>query len=83
MKTILNIRRISCADPSAAAAIAEIRRRLSLNGDVISPGSRQRTTEVFGEPLTPSEVVRRICRDVREQGLEAVYDYTRDRKSVV
>ena len=77
MKTMLNIRRISCADSGAAAAIAEIRRRLSPSGDVVSPGARQRTIEVFGEPLTPSEVVRRICRDVREQGLEAVFDYTR------
>jgi histidinol dehydrogenase len=77
MKTMLNMRRIRCADPAAAAAIAEIRRKLSLNGDVISPSGRQRTIEVFGEPLTPSEVVRRICRDVRQHGTNAVFDYTR------
>ena len=71
------MRRISCSDPTSAVAIAEIRRKLSLNGDVVSPGGRQRTIEVFGEPLTPSEVVRRICRDVRQQGLDAVLDYTR------
>jgi histidinol dehydrogenase len=74
---MLNMRRISCSDPTSAVAIAEIRRKLSLNGDVVSPGGRQRTIEVFGEPLTPSEVVRRICRDVRQQGLDAVLDYTR------
>jgi histidinol dehydrogenase len=77
MKMMLNMRRISCSDPASMAAIAEIRRKLSLGGDVVSPSGRQRTIEVFGEPLTPSEVVRRICRDVRQQGLDSVFDYTR------
>lgn len=79
MKTAaqINIRRIVCTDPGAGAAIAAIRQRLSLNADVVSPAGRARTVEVFGEPLTPSEVVRRICRDVRERGLAAVIEYTR------
>jgi histidinol dehydrogenase len=77
MKTMLHIRKISCAEPGALAAIDAIRRKLSLGGDVISPAGRARTIEVFGEPLTPSDVVRRICRDVREQGLRAVAHYTK------
>ena len=31
---------------------------------------------MFGEPLTPQQTVERICRDVRERGLEAVLEYT-------
>ncbi|MBI3469416.1 MAG: histidinol dehydrogenase [Planctomycetes bacterium] len=77
MRTMINMRTIRCAEAGSDAAIAEIRRRLSLNGEVVSPAGRARTIEVFGEPLTPSEVVRRICRDVRERGLASVLDYTR------
>lgn len=76
MKTTVNLRCISSADPDAEVQIAAIRRALSINGDVISPAGRTRTIEVFGEPLAPSEVVRRICRDVREQGLPAICRYT-------
>jgi histidinol dehydrogenase len=76
MKTMLNIRRIFCSEAGAANAIEEIRRKLSLNGDIVSPSGRSLTVEVFGEPLAPSESVRRICRDVREQGLAAVLRYT-------
>ena len=44
--------------------------------DVVSEAGRQKTIEVFGEPLTPMQVVERICRDVRTRGLEAVLEYT-------
>ena len=74
---MVQIQRIECADTGAAAAIAAIRSRLSPSGDVVSPSGRARTIEVFGEPLTPQEVVRRICRDVRKRGLPAVLEYTR------
>jgi len=61
----------------AAAEIAALRRRLSPQGDVVSEAGRQRTVEVFGEPLTPQQVVERICTDVAERGLDAVLDYSR------
>lgn len=32
--------------------------------------------ELFGEPLSPREVVQRICDDVRKRGLDAVLHYT-------
>ncbi len=51
--------------------------RLTIRGDIQSPESRRRTEEVFGQPLTPQEVVERICREVQQRGLEAVLDYTR------
>jgi histidinol dehydrogenase len=44
---------------------------------MVSPASRQRTIDVFGAPLTPRQVVERICADVRERGLAALLDYTR------
>lgn len=56
-------------------AIAELRRKLSPQGDVVSEAGRQKTMEVFGQPLTPQQVVEKICADIREQGLPAVLDY--------
>ena len=32
---------------------------------------------MFGEPLSPRQVVERICADVRDRGLAALLDYTR------
>jgi len=72
----LNILRIDTRRDDAASALAELRRKLSPRGDVVTPASRQRTIEVFGEPLTPVQVVERICADVRRGGLAAVLDYT-------
>ena len=43
----------------------------------MSPAGRQRTIDVFGEPLTPRQVVERICCDVKDKGLPALIDYTR------
>ncbi|WP_422925218.1 histidinol dehydrogenase [Singulisphaera sp. PoT] len=76
MATTLNISRIDCASDDAREAILELRRQLSPKGNVVSPQGRARTMEVFGEPLTPQEVVERICADVRDRGLEAVLEYT-------
>ena len=36
----------------------------------------RRTIEVFGEPLTPEQSVRRILDDVRRDGEDAVRRYT-------
>jgi len=45
--------------------------------DMEVPASVQdRITEMFGEPLTPAQVVERILRDVRERGDEALGDWT-------
>jgi histidinol dehydrogenase len=56
--------------------LAELRRKLSLQGDIVSEASRQRTVELFGEALSPRQVVQRICSDVRQQGIAAVLSYT-------
>jgi histidinol dehydrogenase len=76
MTPTLNICRIDCARDDAPAAIRRLRRQLSPRGDVVSPQGRERTIAAFGAPLTPQQVVERICRDVQERGLDAVLDYT-------
>lgn len=72
----LAIRRIDTSQPGAADELAALRRKLSTDGDVVSEAGRQKTLEVFGESLSPQQTVERICKDVRERGLEAVLEYT-------
>ncbi len=57
--------------------LAELRHRLSPQGDVVSNRGREKTIAVFGEPLTPQQVVTRICDDVRQRGIAAVLEYNR------
>ena len=76
MTTALNIPRIDCASDDARRAIEALRDRLSPKGDVVSPQGRARTIAAFGSPLSPQQVVERICADVRDRGLDAVLDYT-------
>ena len=72
----LKITRIDSRRDDIKAAMAELRGRLSPRGDVVSQEGRKRTIEIFGQPLTPAEVVERICRDVQEKGIQAVLDYS-------
>jgi histidinol dehydrogenase len=76
MSTTIQINRINTAEDDAREAILALRRQLSPQGDVVSPQGRAKTIAAFGEPLTPQEVVERICGDVRSRGLSAVIDYT-------
>jgi histidinol dehydrogenase len=73
---MLRIPRINTADAAAREEIAALRAKLATDGDVVSEAGRTKTIEVFGEPLSPLQVVERICRDVRQRGLDAVLDYT-------
>jgi histidinol dehydrogenase len=77
MSALPSIRRIALGTPGADEALRELRARLAVDGDVVSEAGRQRTIAVFGEPLAPREVVRRICTDVKERGLNAVLEYSR------
>jgi histidinol dehydrogenase len=77
MTSSINIRRIDARASDVREELAELRRRLSPQGDVVSESGRRRTIEVFGEPLTPQQVVERICTDVRTRGLPAVLDYSK------
>ncbi|MGL6194622.1 MAG: histidinol dehydrogenase [Thermoguttaceae bacterium] len=53
----------------------ELRRRLSPRGDVVSPAGRKRTLEIFGESLSPDQVVGKICADIENNGISALLDY--------
>ncbi len=72
----LGIPRIDSRRADAKASLAALRAALSPRGDIVSPQGRQRTIEVFGQPLSPLEVAQRICGDVRTGGLAAVLDYS-------
>jgi len=72
----LTIRVVRTTDADALTALRKIRESLSPSGEVVSPEGRKRTIAVFGEPLTPIQVVQKICRDVRTQGFKAVAAYT-------
>lgn len=65
---------------SGATAFAEqlrlLREQLSPSGNVVSPKGRALTERVFGEPLLPSQVVERICGEVRQQGIRALLHYS-------
>lgn len=71
----IQLARIDTRTPQAAAQLAALREKLSPQGNVVSEAGRQRTIAVFGEPLSPQQVVERICQEVRERGLDAVLEY--------
>jgi histidinol dehydrogenase len=72
----LKIERIDTRRGDARQALAALRERLSPRAGIVSEAGRRRTIEIFGEPLSPQQVVERICNDVRERGIEAVLDYS-------
>jgi histidinol dehydrogenase len=77
MTTPFTIDRIDTRRDDVAAALDALRRKLSPAGNVVSEAGRRRTIEVFGEPLSPQQVIERICGDVKERGIEAVLEYSR------
>ncbi len=74
--SVLQIQRVD-ARQGSAEILQELRLKLSPQGDVVSPRGRALTEEVFGEALTPVEVVNKICQDVRETGTEALLKYNK------
>lgn len=73
----LKIRKVSAVTDQVEAALGELQKRLSPQGDIVSPAGRELTLSVFGEALTPQQSVLRICNDVAEAGLEKVLHYTK------
>ncbi len=72
----LNIQRVD-ARGGSAEVLQQLRDRLSPQGDVVSPRGRALTEAVFGAPLTPIEVVQRICADVQAEGTAAVLRFSK------
>jgi histidinol dehydrogenase len=77
MSSSLVIQRIDARRDDVSAALDLLRAKLSPSGNVVSEAGKRKTIEVFGEALSPAQVVERICADVRRQGLPAVLDYSR------
>ena len=72
----LELRRIDTRQQDIQRELDGLRQALSPRGEVVSEASRQRTLAVFGAPLSPTEVVRRICREVQQEGVQAVLRYS-------
>ncbi len=72
---MLKIRRIDWGDLDARIHLDTLRNSLSVEDGQVTEASQQRTIEVFGEPLSPLSVVRRIIDEVRLRGDEAVAKY--------
>src|SRR6478672_3594386 len=73
----LKIQTIDMRGSSAEAAIAAMRAKLAPSGNIVSEAGRRKTIEVFGQALSPVEVVERICADVKANGLAAVLRYSK------
>ncbi len=73
----INIKWIETGTDSAITELSGLRQRLSPEGEVVSEAGRQKTMQVFGEAIPPSEVVKRICNDVSRFGLDSLLRYTR------
>lgn len=66
---------IDCRKDDARRAFDDLRNKLSPRGNIVSEAGRQRTIELFGEPLSPQQVVEKICADVQKNGLDAALEY--------
>lgn len=60
----------------AEEARRTILKRNPINDLSVSPATQQQILDMFGEPLTPSQVVDRILRDVNVRGDAALADWT-------
>jgi histidinol dehydrogenase len=76
-KPTVRLERLDASREDFPDAIKRLRAKLSPDGSVVSPRGRELTQKVFGAALSPSEVVHRICSDVKANGSEAVVRYAR------
>ncbi|MEZ6049547.1 MAG: histidinol dehydrogenase [Planctomycetaceae bacterium] len=67
---------INCREEDAREHFAALREKLSPRGDIVSEAGRKRTMELFGEPLTPQQVVEKICADIQKEGLKSLLYYS-------
>ncbi|MCA9038857.1 MAG: histidinol dehydrogenase [Planctomycetaceae bacterium] len=73
----LNLSIINCREEDAREHFAALREKLSPRGDIVSEAGRKRTMELFGEPLTPQQVVEKICADIQKEGLKSLLYYSK------
>ena len=63
-------------DSNITQEIEKIKQRMSLFADTVTVEMEEKTREVFGEPLSPMESVKRIVNDVKEKGDDALKFYS-------
>lgn len=73
---MLNLRTIDCSSANAATFLQTLRQQLSPDGDLVPASGLALTKQVFGEALSPSQSVERICKAVQKDGLAAVQKYS-------
>ena len=73
----LKLRKVVEGRDDVASALRELQKRLSPQGDIVSPAGRKLTEAVFGSALTPQESVWKICQDVASDGTAKVLEYTK------
>ncbi|MDO5580749.1 MAG: histidinol dehydrogenase [Planctomycetia bacterium] len=73
----LKIKWIDSTKSDIRKEMAALRRRLSPKGNIVSASGKQRTIEIFGAPLSPQEIVEKVCSEVAENGISALLDYSR------
>ncbi|GAX62589.1 histidinol dehydrogenase [Candidatus Scalindua japonica] len=56
--------------------IEKLKQGMSIFADTVTKGMEAKTKEVFGEPLSPAESVKRVINDVKEKGDEALEYYS-------
>ncbi len=71
------LQRLRTSSPDFDSKLDSLRKRLSPDGNVVSERSQLLTQQIFGQPLSPQQVVERICTEVRSQGIEAVLKYAK------
>ena len=72
----MQILRIDSRSSDATQQIRQLREKLSPKGDIVSESGRQRTIDAFGVPLSPRQVVDKICNDIESNGLSALLEYS-------
>ena len=70
------MRRIDLTASSAGKELAKLRDQFRVEAEVATPQARKLSQAVFGQSLSISQGVERICLDVKSQGLAAVLKYT-------
>ncbi|MBL8824477.1 MAG: histidinol dehydrogenase [Planctomycetia bacterium] len=73
----LAIRQIDCSRDNAAVFLQLIRDQLSPDGEIVPASGQALTKQVFGEALSPSRSVERICQAIRQQGFASAQHFSK------
>jgi len=73
----LTMRRIDLGKPGGKDELRFMMQALGNQGNVVSARGRELTRKVFGEDLTPIQVVEKVCADVASKGIQAALHYTK------